>query len=134
MGKFQNKSLNYKKIKNSFIKVKNEIVELPIFIRKIKTMKTKISIIRFKPKPQCFDEFLTNVKERSKERALSTPPTHYLMTTPDEVVAIVLRTENELSESSSRGVNWLDTQRHLLLEYNEEDRHTIPLTGDLVEY
>ena len=134
MGKFQNKSLNYKIIKKPFIKLKNEIIELPIFIRKIKTMKTKISIIRFKPKPDCFDEFLKNVKERSKERALSTPPTHYLMTTPDEVVAIVLRTENELSESSSRGVNWLDTQRHLLLEYNEEDRHSIPLTGNLVEY
>ena len=134
MGKFQNKSLNYKIIKNPFIKLKNEIIELPILIRKIKTMKTKISIIRFKPKPDCFDEFLKNVKERSKERALSTPPTHYLMTTPDEVVAIVLRTENELSESSSRGVNWLDTQRHLLLEYNEEDRHSIPLTGNLVEY
>ena len=134
MGKFQNKSLNYNIIKNPFIKLKNEIIELPILIRKIKTMKTKLSIIRFKPKPDCFDEFLTNVKERSKERALSVPRTHYLMTTSDEVVAIVLRTENELSESSSRGVNWLDTQRHLLLEYNEEDRHSIPLTGNLVEY
>ena len=68
-------------------------------------MKTKVSIIRFKPKPNCFDEFLKNVKERSKERALSEPRTHYLMTTSDEVVAIVLRTESELSESSSRGVN-----------------------------
>ena len=134
MGKFQNKSLNFKIIKNPFIKLKNEIIELPILIRKITTMKTKISIIRFRPKPECFDEFLTNVKERSKERALSKPPTHYLMTTSDEVIAIVLRTETELSESSTRGVNWLDTQRHLLLEYNEEDRHSIPLTGNLVEY
>ena len=134
MVKFQNNLLNYKKIKNPFIRYKNEIIELPILIRKIKTMKTKISIIRFKPKPNCFDEFLKNVKKRSKERALSTPPTHYLMTTSDEVVAVVLRTETELSESSTRGVNWLDTQRHLLLEYNEEDRHSIPLTGNLVEY
>ena len=134
MGKFQNKSLNDEIIKNPFIKFNNEIIELPVLIRKKKNMKTKVSIIRFKPKPDCFDEFLENVKERSKERALSTPPTHYLMTTPDEVVAIVLRTETELSESSSRGVNWLDTQRHLLLEYNEEDRHSIPLTGSLVEY
>ena len=134
MGKFQNKSLNFKIIKNPFIKFKNEIIELPILIRKITTMKTKISIIRFRPKPECFNEFLTNVKEGSKERALSKPPTHYLMTTSDEVIAIVLRTETELSESSTRGVNWLDTQRHLLLEYNEEDRHSIPLTGNLVEY
>ena len=85
-------------------------------------------------RPDCFDDFLENVKERSKERALSTPPTHFLMTTSDEVIAIILRTESELSDSSTRGVNWLDTQRHLLLEYNEEDRHSIPLTGNLVEY
>ena len=56
------------------------------------------------------------------------------MTTADEVVAIAFRAESELSESSARGVNWLDSQRHLLLEYNKHDRHTIPLTGDLVEY
>ena len=97
-------------------------------------MKTKVSIIRFRPKPDCFDEFLENIKERSKKRAMSTPRTHYLMTTSDEVVVIILRTENELSESSTRGVNWLDTQRHLLLAYNEVDRHSIPLTGNLVEY
>jgi len=61
MGKFQNKSFNYNIIKNPFIKLKNEIIELPILIRKKKNMKTKISIIRFKPKPDCFDDFLKNV-------------------------------------------------------------------------
>ena len=34
----------------------------------------------------------------------------------------------------SGGVDWLDTKRHLLEEFNEVDRHTIPLTGDLIEY
>ena len=56
------------------------------------------------------------------------------MTTSDKVIAIAFRAESELSESSAKVVNWLDTQRDLLLEYNKEDRHTIPLTGDLVEY
>ena len=37
----------------------------------------KISVIRFKPKPECFDEFLANIKERSMDRAMATPPTHY---------------------------------------------------------
>ena len=95
---------------------------------------TKVSVIRFKPKPECFKEFLNNIKERNIDKANATPPTHYLMTTADEVVAIAFRAESELSESSARGVNWLDSQRHLLLEYSKEDRHTIPLTGDLVEY
>ena len=95
---------------------------------------TKGSIIRFKPKPECFDVFLKNIKERNRERALATPPTHYLLTTPDEVIAIIFWPESELSDSSSKGVNWLDTQRHFLIEYSKEDRHTIPLTGTLVEY
>lgn len=95
---------------------------------------TKISVIRFKPKPECFDEFLSNIKERSKDRAMATPPTHYLMTTDEEVVAIVIRSDAELADSSTRGVEWLDTQRHLLVAYSEEDRHTIPLTGTMVTY
>ena len=95
---------------------------------------TKGSIIRFKPKPECFEEFLNNIKERNRERALAKPPTHYLLTTPDEVIAIIFRQESELSESSAKGVNWLDTQRHLLIEYSKQDGHTIPLTGTLIEY
>ena len=89
----------------------------------------KVSIIRFKPKPECFDEFLTNIKERSDQE-----PMRYIMTTPDEVVAILFRAEEELAESVASGVDWLDTQRHLLLQYSEEDKHTIPLTGTLVQY
>ena len=51
------------------------------------------------------------------------------MTTDEEIVAIAIRSESELAESAARGVDWLDTQRHLLVEYSEQDRHTIPLTG-----
>ena len=95
---------------------------------------TKVSIIRFKPKPECFDVFLNNIKERNRERALTKPPTHYLFTTPDEVIAIIFRQESKFSDSSAKGVNWLDTQRHLLIRYSKEDGHTIPLTGTLIEY
>ena len=95
---------------------------------------TKGSIIRFKQKPECFKEFLNNIKERNRDRALAKPPTHYLLTTPNKVIAIIFRQESGLSESSAKGVNWLDTQRHLLIEYGKEDGHTIPLTGTLIEY
>ena len=95
---------------------------------------TKGSIIRFKPKPECFEEFLNNIKERNRDRTLTKPPTHYLLTTFDEVIAIIFRQEGEFSESSAKGVNWLDTQRHLLIEYSKEYGHTIPLTGTLIEY
>ena len=93
----------------------------------------KLSIIRFKPKPECFDEFLENVRANSHEAGTANPPTHFLMTHGDEIYAIVIRDANVLQEKASKGVNWLDTQRHLLREYNEVDRHTLPVTGDLVE-
>ena len=54
------------------------------------------------------------------------------MRTDEEVVAIVVRESEQLQENIKRGVNWLDSQRPLLQEYNEVDRHTLPMTGDLV--
>ena len=93
----------------------------------------KLSIIRFKPKRGCFDEFLANAAENARESMTANPPTHYLMTREDEIFAIVIRDADSLAQKSAQGVNWLDTQRHLLQEYNEVDRHTIPLTGDLVQ-
>ena len=95
---------------------------------------TKVSIIRFKPKPECFDVFLNNIKERNRERALAKPPAHYLLTTPDEVIAIIFRQESEFSDSSAKGVIWLVTHRHLLIAYSKEGGHTIPLTETLTEY
>jgi len=56
------------------------------------------------------------------------------MTTKDEVIGVVIRGDDAINESMKTGVNWLDQQRHLLQEYNEVDRHTMPVTGDLVEY
>ena len=56
------------------------------------------------------------------------------MTCKDEVFAIVIRDSNTMSENMKNGVSWLDSQRHLLQEYNEIDRHTMPVSGDLVEY
>ena len=80
---------------------------------------------------------MTNVLSTSKKEVKTEqlhPPTRHIITTPDEVVAIAFRAEDELAENSARGVDWLDTQRHLLLEYSEEDKHTIPLTGTSVLY
>ena len=57
---------------------------------------------------------------------------HRLMRTKEEVVAIVVRDSEMLDENIKRGVNWLDSQRPLLQEYNDVDRHTMPITGDLV--
>ena len=77
---------------------------------------------------------MNNIKKRNRDRALAKPPTHYLLTILDEVIAIIFQPESELLENSAKGVNLLDTQRHLLIEYSKEDGHTIPLTGTLIEY
>ena len=93
-------------------------------------MPKKISIVRFKPKSEYFDEFLQNIQDWHAQ--VFADGDHRLMRTDEEVVAIVVRDSEMLQENIKRGVNWLDSQRPLLQEYNDVDRHTMPMTGDLV--
>ena len=93
-------------------------------------MPKKLSIVRFKPKPECFDEFLQNIQDWHAQAFADGD--HRLMRTDDEVVAIVVRDSEMLDENIKRGVTWLDSQRPLLQEYNDVERHTLPMTGDLV--
>ena len=88
----------------------------------------KLSIIRFKPKSECFDEFVTNLTSfnESKHRVF------HLMRSGDELHAIVIRDASILEQDASDCVKWLDDQRHLLQEYDEDNKHTIPLSGDLI--
>ena len=51
----------------------------------------------------------------------------------EEVFSIVVRHADQLGSVSKQGFKYLNTVRHMLQEYNEIDRHTIPLTGDLVK-
>ena len=51
-------------------------------------MSKKLSIIRFKPKPEYYDQFLSDVIENGKDRE---PDTHFTATTADEVIAVVIR-------------------------------------------
>ena len=93
-------------------------------------MTKKLSIVRFKPNPECFDEFLQNFQDWHAQ--VFADGHHRLMRTDEEVVAMVVRDSEMLDENIKRGVNWLDSQRPLLQEYNDVDRHTMPITGDLV--
>jgi len=90
-------------------------------------MSKKLSIVRFKPKPENFDEFVQLLKARHESDPALTDTK--IMTTTDEVVGIVVRdTENVQS-----GTEYLNTIRHMLQEYDPVNRHTIPMTGDLVD-
>jgi hypothetical protein len=94
-------------------------------------MSKKLSIIRFKPKPEHYDDFLKDVIENGKERD---PDTHFVMKKDDEVIAIVIRDSEGFEENAQDGVvNWLDERRPMLQEFDPVNRHTIPMTGDLIE-
>ena len=90
----------------------------------------KLTIVKFKPKPECYDEFIEALKEQGRS---AYHIEHYIMECADEVVAVSIRDAEQLEESAKQGIFWLDQQRHLLEEYNKEDRHTIFMTGDLVD-
>ena len=94
-------------------------------------MSKKLSIIRFKPKPEHYDDFLQDVVENGKERD---PGTHFVMRKDDEVIAIVIRDSEGFEQNAQDGVvNWLDERRPMLQEFDPVNRHTIPMTGDLIE-
>ena len=57
----------------------------------------------------------------------------FIMTKNEEVFSTVVRHADQLVSDSKQGVKSHNTVRHMLQEYDEIDRHTIPLTGDLVE-
>ena len=93
----------------------------------------KLTIVRFKPKPEHFDAFVQELKQASMAPDRVAILNSFVMTKDDEVFSIVIRHADKLEEDAKRGVQTLDGMRHMLQEYNEVDRHTIPLTGDLVE-
>ena len=93
----------------------------------------KLTIVRFKPKPEHFDAFVQELKQASTAPDRTAILNSFVMTKGDEVFSIVIRHADKLEEDAKRGVQTLDGMRHMLQEYNEVDRHTIPLTGDLIE-
>jgi len=93
----------------------------------------KLSVIRFKPKPEHFSEFVQSLKQHITMPERTAITDAFVMTKNDEVYSVVVRHADQLESDAAQGVEYLNTVRHMLQEYNETDRHTIPVTGDLVE-
>ena len=93
----------------------------------------KLSIIRFKPKPEHFDEFVASLKHFISLPDRKSITDSFIMTKDEEVFSIVIRHADQLENDAKQGLEYLNTVRHMLQEYNKTDRHTIPLTGDLVK-
>jgi len=92
----------------------------------------KMSVIRFKPKPECYDEFLDALNALQSERAQADPPAAWTLKRDDELIRVVIRGEEEFAVDVSN-TDWLDSVRHLLQEHNELDRHAIALTGEVLD-
>ena len=90
----------------------------------------KLTIVRFKPKPECYEDFLAALRTQATD---AQHIEHRIVRCDAEVVAISIREADKLAESAKQGVEWLDGHRHLLQEWNEVDRHTLAMTGELVE-
>jgi len=92
----------------------------------------RMSVIRFKPKPECYDEFLDALKALQAGRAQADPPAAWTLKHDDELIRVVIRDEEEFAADISN-TRWLDSVRHLLEEHNDVDRHAIPLTGEILD-
>jgi hypothetical protein len=85
-------------------------------------MKT-LSMIRFKPKPEYFDEYLTALKDALRGHE------HYLLTRDEEIFQIwVTDGIDDLADFQDAGLSFLDEHRHMLKEYSEGS-HSIPITA-----
>ena len=92
----------------------------------------KMSVIRFKPKSEFYDEFLDELMNLVDEGRRATPQTRWVLKKDDEIISIAIRDEIGFADNVKGGVNWLDTVRHMLHEWNPRDRHTLPLTGEII--
>ena len=93
----------------------------------------KLPIIRFKPKPEHYGEFVKSLRHFNSLPDRKGIVNSFIMTKDEEVFNIVVRHTDQLESNSKQGVEYLNTVRYLLQEYNQIDQHTIPLTGDLVK-
>ena len=62
----------------------------------------KLSIIRFKPKPDCLDEFAANLTAFNDTRSR----VFHLMRSGDELHAVVIREASILEQDAADGVKW----------------------------
>lgn len=98
-------------------------------------MKT-VSVVRFKPKPEFFDEFVADCKARANWRRKNSSNLlkRIVACSDDEVIDISIMDDVDfVIEKQESGLRWLDERRHMLVEYNTEDRHTLPISGLIID-
>ena len=76
-------------------------------------MSRKLSIIRFKPKPEHYDQFLADVLETHKDK--NPKNKRFAVKAGDEVIVVAIRDADGFEQRTKDGVvNWLDERRPML--------------------
>ena len=73
------------------------------------------SVIKYKPKKGCEDEFLENAERLENELGASERLSVWLKTTDGQVVQLICKSSlDAIIETQDIGLDWLDTVDHLL--------------------
>ena len=90
------------------------------------------SVIKYKPKVGCEDEFIENFKPLKRLLAGRCKQAGYVHLPTGEVAEIVkLASMDQMMETQIDGLTWLDSVDHLLERYEKESR-TNAFTGNVL--
>ena len=94
-----------------------------------------MSIIRFKPKPENYDEFIdVQTYRNAKKREEFPDQKRWLFQFGDEVVYVKISPPIEtLVDQQPESLSSLDDVRHMLEPYSDEDGHTIAMSGVIMD-
>ena len=69
--------------------------------------------------------------ENGKDREAGS---HFVLKTDDKIVVTILKHTDSFEQNAQNGIiNWSGERRSLLQEFDPVNRHTMPMTGGLVE-
>ena len=91
------------------------------------------SVIKYKPKAGCEEEFIENLKPLKRLLEGRREQADYVQLPTGEVAEIVKwASMDQMMETQIDGLTWLDSVDHLLERYEEESR-TNAFTGNVLE-
>ena len=87
------------------------------------------SVIKYKPKKNCEDEFLEHAERLENELGASERLSVWLKTTDGQVVQLICKSSlDAIIETQDVGLDWLDSVDHLLEKDNDGSR-TVAYSG-----
>ena len=94
-----------------------------------------MSVIRFKPKPENYEEFINIQTSRNAKKRQEFPnQKRWLFQFGDEVIYVKISPSIEtLVDQQPESLSSLDDVRHMLEPYSEDDGHTLAMSGVIID-